>query len=177
MLTSLLILITAYLPSPRSLASLGFLLPLPLILSNSLTQKFISTFNSSYLSLLNSVRGRFQDICPYPLAIFFFFFCEGVFKSVLDQCPCRDVLIALGDFGIVTGTERGGYMLCVCPMALVWLESLSYCAYCCFIAPFCKWQVSLLEGVVHVIPRYFRGLQFSMVQVAVLSAPDVFVAT
>ena len=29
--------------------------------------------------------------------------------SVLDQCPCRDALIVLGDFNDVTGTERAGY--------------------------------------------------------------------
>ena len=35
--------------------------------------------------------------------------------SVLDQCPRRDTLIVLGDFNVVTGTERAGYKLCVGP--------------------------------------------------------------
>ena len=29
--------------------------------------------------------------------------------SVLDQCPCRNALIGLGDFNAVTGTERAVY--------------------------------------------------------------------
>ena len=28
------------------------------------------------------------------------------FDSILDQCPCRDALIALGDLNITTGNER-----------------------------------------------------------------------
>ena len=32
--------------------------------------------------------------------------------SVLDQCPCQDTLIVLGDFNAVTGTEKAGYELC-----------------------------------------------------------------
>ena len=35
--------------------------------------------------------------------------------SELDQCPCRDALIVLGYFNAVTGTERAGYEICVCP--------------------------------------------------------------
>ena len=35
--------------------------------------------------------------------------------SVLNQCPCRDALIVLGDFNAVTGTERAGYEICVGP--------------------------------------------------------------
>ena len=35
--------------------------------------------------------------------------------SVLDQCPCRDALIVLGDCNAVTGTERAGYEICVGP--------------------------------------------------------------
>ena len=34
-------------------------------------------------------------------------------NSVLDQCPCHDALIVLGDFKAVTGTERADYELCV----------------------------------------------------------------
>ena len=33
--------------------------------------------------------------------------------SVLDQCPRCDALIVLGDFNIVTGTDRAGYEICV----------------------------------------------------------------
>ena len=32
--------------------------------------------------------------------------------SVLDKCPRRDAVIALGDFNAVTGTERVGYEMC-----------------------------------------------------------------
>ena len=35
--------------------------------------------------------------------------------SVLDQCPRRNALIVLGDFNVVTGTERAGYEICVGP--------------------------------------------------------------
>ncbi|XP_045130251.1 uncharacterized protein LOC123515575 [Portunus trituberculatus] len=35
--------------------------------------------------------------------------------SVLDQCPCRDALIVLGDVNAVNGTERAGYELYVGP--------------------------------------------------------------
>ena len=35
--------------------------------------------------------------------------------SVLDQCPRRDALIVLGAINVVTGTERAGYEICVCP--------------------------------------------------------------
>ena len=45
--------------------------------------------------------------------------CEAVEKekfyvkldSVLDQCPRRDTLIALGNLNAATGTERAGYEL------------------------------------------------------------------
>ena len=33
--------------------------------------------------------------------------------SVLDQYPSRDILIVIGDFNAVTGTEKVGYELCV----------------------------------------------------------------
>ena len=33
--------------------------------------------------------------------------------SVLEQRPCRDALIVLGDFNTVTGTWRVGYKSCV----------------------------------------------------------------
>ena len=36
-------------------------------------------------------------------------------NSVLDQCPCHDALIVLGDFNAVTGTETAGYEICVGP--------------------------------------------------------------
>ena len=39
----------------------------------------------------------------------------GKFDSVLDQCPCRDALIVLGDFNAVTDTGRTGYEICVGP--------------------------------------------------------------
>ena len=35
--------------------------------------------------------------------------------SVLDQCPCRDAFIVLGDFNAVTDTEGVGYEICVGP--------------------------------------------------------------
>ena len=35
--------------------------------------------------------------------------------SLLDQCPCRDSLIVLGDINAVTATERAGYEICVGP--------------------------------------------------------------
>ena len=35
--------------------------------------------------------------------------------SVLDQCPCCDALIVLGDFDAVTSIERAGCDLCVGP--------------------------------------------------------------
>ena len=35
--------------------------------------------------------------------------------SVLDQCSHRDALIVLGDLNAVTGTERAGCEICVCP--------------------------------------------------------------
>ena len=39
--------------------------------------------------------------------------------SVLDQCPCRDALIVLGDFNAVTGTEKAGYEICVGPHCII----------------------------------------------------------
>ncbi|MPC52137.1 hypothetical protein E2C01_045998 [Portunus trituberculatus] len=54
MLTALLILLIAYLPSSCGLAAQGFLLSLTLILSNSQMQELTSTLNHSYLSLVNS---------------------------------------------------------------------------------------------------------------------------
>ncbi|MPC72479.1 hypothetical protein E2C01_066787 [Portunus trituberculatus] len=54
MLTALLILLTACLPSSCSLAAKGFLLPLIPVLSNSLTQELISILNHSNLSLVIS---------------------------------------------------------------------------------------------------------------------------
>ncbi len=33
--------------------------------------------------------------------------------SIVEQCPSRDTLIVLGDFNVVTGTERACYELCV----------------------------------------------------------------
>ena len=36
-------------------------------------------------------------------------------ESIIDQCPRRDVLVVLGDFNAVTGTERAGYEICVGP--------------------------------------------------------------
>ena len=32
--------------------------------------------------------------------------------SVLNQCPCRDALIVLGDFNAVIDTKRPGYEIC-----------------------------------------------------------------
>ncbi|MPC90739.1 hypothetical protein E2C01_085737 [Portunus trituberculatus] len=52
--TILLILLTACLSSSCGFVAQGFLLPLILILSNPLTQELTSTFNHSYLSLVNS---------------------------------------------------------------------------------------------------------------------------
>ena len=34
---------------------------------------------------------------------------------VMDQCPCLDALIVLGDFNAVNGTERTGYEIYVGP--------------------------------------------------------------
>ena len=39
--------------------------------------------------------------------------------SVLDQCPCRDALIVLGDFNAVTGTGKADYENVLVPMVLV----------------------------------------------------------
>ena len=36
-------------------------------------------------------------------------------ESILDQCPRRDVLVVLGDFNAVTGTDRAGYEKCIGP--------------------------------------------------------------
>ena len=36
-------------------------------------------------------------------------------ESLLDRCPRRDVLVVLGDFNAVTGTDRAGYEVCVGP--------------------------------------------------------------
>ena len=36
-------------------------------------------------------------------------------ESIIDQCPRRDVLVVLGDFNAVTGTDRAGYEMCVGP--------------------------------------------------------------
>ena len=41
-------------------------------------------------------------------------FCAKL-DSVLDECPCRDALIVMGDFNAVTGTERAGYEISVGP--------------------------------------------------------------
>ncbi|MPC23407.1 hypothetical protein E2C01_016453 [Portunus trituberculatus] len=54
MLTALMILLTACLPSSCILAAQGFLLPLIPILSNSLMKELTSILNHSYLSLVNS---------------------------------------------------------------------------------------------------------------------------
>ena len=35
--------------------------------------------------------------------------------SELDQCPCRDALVVLGDFNAVTSNERTGCKLCIGP--------------------------------------------------------------
>ncbi|MPC52138.1 hypothetical protein E2C01_045998 [Portunus trituberculatus] len=51
MLTALLILLIAYLPSSCGLAAQGFLLSLTLILSNSQMQEVTSILNHLYLSL------------------------------------------------------------------------------------------------------------------------------
>lgn len=39
-------------------------------------------------------------------------------ESTLDQCPSCDVLVALGYFKAVTGSEKAGYEICIGPMVL-----------------------------------------------------------
>ncbi|MPD02604.1 hypothetical protein E2C01_098198 [Portunus trituberculatus] len=80
MVTVLLILLTACLPSSCVHAAQSFLHPLIPILSNSLIQELTSTLNPSSLSLVNSgtpslhlyfriprtcllLRGRYRGIC------------------------------------------------------------------------------------------------------------------
>ena len=72
MVTILLILLTACLPSSCGLAAQGFLLPLIPILSNSLMQELTSTLNHSSLSLVNSVTSSLRLVFPnsYNLSSF-----------------------------------------------------------------------------------------------------------
>ena len=39
----------------------------------------------------------------------------ATFESVDDQYPRRDILLVLGDFNALTGTDRDGYATCVGP--------------------------------------------------------------
>ncbi|XP_045121817.1 uncharacterized protein LOC123510602 [Portunus trituberculatus] len=50
------------------------------------------------------------EVCETEEEIFY-----AKLDSVLDQCPCRDTPIVLGDFNAVSGIERVGYVLCVGP--------------------------------------------------------------
>ena len=36
-------------------------------------------------------------------------------EAVVDQCPWRNIVLVLGDFTALTGTDRDGYETCVGP--------------------------------------------------------------
>ena len=50
---------------------------------------------------------------------------NAVHESVVDQCPMRETLLVLEDFNALTGTDRDGYEMCVCPHVSVTLNQNS----------------------------------------------------
>ncbi|MPC33140.1 hypothetical protein E2C01_026483 [Portunus trituberculatus] len=97
MLTALLTLLTACLPSSCGLVAQGFLLPLIPILSNFLIQKLTSILNHSYIPF----SGKLWNSLPasvFPSSLRLDFFYEGGFKTFYKFCFFQQILsILLGN--------------------------------------------------------------------------------